>query len=450
MMSWRVVLAAVLLTLAVFMASREPSSADGPQTFPNRAGQAGTVGFQDAQGPFFQSLGSNGRSCSTCHAAEAGWTITPQLVQARFEASDGRDPLFRTVDGSTSPAADVSTASARRSAYSLLLGKGLVRVGLPMPNGADFSLQAVDDPYGFAGPRELSLFRRPLPATNLRFLTSVMWDGRESPAGRSLRDDLASQAMDATRGHAQLLGDLSAAQIQQIVDFELGLTSAQVRTNASGDLSAGGANGGPVALSQLQTGQGPFDLFAAWRGSQPALAPPPPAPGRRRALLGPPPPADAPDQTPQTAIARGEAIFNQKRFPISDVPGLTDGRGQTAGTCATCHNAANVGNHVSPVLMNLGLTTAGRRSPDLPLYTLRCGGSTVQTTDPGAALITGHCADVGKFAVPVLRNLSARAPYFHNGSAATLGDVIDFYRQRFGIRFAPGEARDLVAFLAAL
>jgi cytochrome c peroxidase len=46
----------------------------------------------------------------------------------------------------------------------------------------------------------LSLYRRPLPATNLRFLTAVMWDGRESVPGQALSQDLMTQAKDATLG----------------------------------------------------------------------------------------------------------------------------------------------------------------------------------------------------------------------------------------------------------
>ncbi len=57
--------------------------------------------------------------------------------------------------------------------------------------GAEFELVAVDDPYGHASAQDLSLFRRPLPATNLKFLSTVMWDGRETfkdPASHRLRD----------------------------------------------------------------------------------------------------------------------------------------------------------------------------------------------------------------------------------------------------------------------
>jgi len=46
--------------------------------------------------------------------------------------------------------------------------------------------------------------------------------------------------------------------------------------------------------------------------------------------------------------------------------------------------------------------------------------------------------------------LAARAPYFHNGSAPTLGAVVDFYQQRFNLQLSAQEQADLVAFLGAL
>jgi cytochrome c peroxidase len=96
-----------------------------------------------------------------------------------------------------------------------------------------------------------------------------------------------------------------------------------------------------------------------------------------------------------------------------------------------------------------------RRAPDVPLYTLRCltgslAGRTVRTSDPGRALVTGRCADIARFKVPTLRALAARAPYFHDGSAATLEDVIEQYERQFGIGLVGGEKADLVAFLKAL
>ena len=71
-------------------------------------------------------------------------------------------------------------------------------------------------------------------------------------------------------------------------------------------------------------------------------------------------------------------------------------------------------------------------------------------TDPGRALITGKWKDVGRFKGPVLRGLAGRAPYFHNGSAATLADTVNFYDQRFELHLTPQQKSDLVAFLRAL
>jgi cytochrome c peroxidase len=65
-------------------------------------------------------------------------------------------------------------------------------------------------------------------------------------------------------------------------------------------------------------------------------------------------------------------------------------------------------------------------------------------------MITGRWADVGKFKGPILRGLAARAPYFHNGSGATLDAVVDFYDTRFHIGLTQTEKEDLIAFLRAL
>jgi len=75
---------------------------------------------------------------------------------------------------------------------------------------------------------------------------------------------------------------------------------------------------------------------------------------------------------------------------------------------------------------------------------------TVQTTDPGRAMITGHCADIGKFKGPILRGLAGRAPYFQNGSADSLKQVVSFYNDRFQMGLTANEMADLVAFLRSL
>jgi cytochrome c peroxidase len=88
----------------------------------------------------------------------------------------------------------------------------------------------------------------------------------------------------------------------------------------------------------------------------------------------------------------------------------------------------------------------------LPVFTLvnNTTRETVQTTDPGRALTTGKWADIGKVKGPILRGLVSRAPYFHNGSASSLTDVLVFYDVRFNIGFTAQEKADLIAFLNSL
>lgn len=146
---------------------------------------------------FFEPLGTNGRTCQTCHQPAAAFSITPPQVQAAFVRSSGTAPLFRLVDGAVCPSADVSTPQRMAGAYSLLLSKGLIRIGitLPSPPALQFSITAVEDPYGCNtdpakgltsyGPAQpsqgvVSVYRRPLPSSNLPFLTAIMWDGRET------------------------------------------------------------------------------------------------------------------------------------------------------------------------------------------------------------------------------------------------------------------------------
>jgi cytochrome c peroxidase len=131
------------------------------------------------------------------------------------------------------------------------------------------------------------------------------------------------------------------------------------------------------------------------------------------------------------------------------------------GFCGTCHDTPNVGNHSVKAPLDIGIADAGALSPPaldisgLPVFTLRCAagpfaGRTYDVTDPGRALISGKCADIGKLKGPILRGLAARAPYFHNGSAATLMDVVNFYDERFHLNFSAQDKSDLVAFLGSL
>ena len=308
------------------------------------------------------------------------------------------------------------------------------------------------------------MYRRPLPSTNLRFLSTLMWDGREStpPSTQKitytasqtplqiLLADLAHQAVSATTGHAQ--GSVpTGAQVQDIVNFETSLTTAQGIDFRAGPLNGADAAGGPVALGSqpffigvndsfpASFGFNPtgvafdaniFNLFSAWTNSH---------------------------SPHKAAIARGQVVFNTKAITISGVGGINDVSGLPAsfsGNCGTCHDSPNVGHHSVSVPLNIGVSDVN--SPldvsYLPVFTLvnKTTNQTVQTTDPGRALTTGRWSDVGKAKGPILRGLASRAPYFHNGSAKTLDDVVTFYQKRFNVTFTDQERSDLIAFLNAL
>jgi cytochrome c peroxidase len=97
-------------------------------------------------------------------------------------------------------------------------------------------------------------------------------------------------------------------------------------------------------------------------------------------------------------------------------------------------------------------------TPDLPVFEIRgCPdpadpGETVPyyTSDPGKGLVSGLCADVNRGKGPILRGLAARAPYFHNGAAANLDELVNFYNLRFQMNLTDKDKRQLVAFLDSL
>src|SRR5262249_27831412 len=138
--------------------------------------------------------------------------------------------------------------------------------------------------------------------------------------------------------------------------------------------------------------------------------------------------------------------LNGQTFPN----GFT-GPDSITGACTICHDTPNAGDHSVKAPLNIGVADPVR-APYLPVYTLRklATNERIRITDPGRAMVTGKWQDIGRFKGPILRGLAARAPYFHNGSAATLADVVDFYDARFTIGLTPREKRDLIAFLLAL
>jgi cytochrome c peroxidase len=452
----------------------------------------------DESTPFFQSLGTNGRSCASCHVVGNAMGLSTQNIQQRFLVTRGGDPLFAAFDGANCP----NTGSNDPATHSLLLKNGLIRIPIQLPATAQFSIRAAVDPYGCAvvtdpisGLQTVSVYRRPLPTTNLRFLSTIMFDGRETiaPLNNSqtfqanLVTDLMHQSVDATTGHAQATVPPTTEQQTAIVTFELGLFSAQLADNHAGLLNQHGALGGAQNLSAANyypgindtLGADPtgaafnpagFTLFSSWENLQAENK------GGRGLVAA------------REQIAAGEKLFNSRALTITSVRGLNDNPALATalgvslpiasfpGTCTTCHDTPNVGDHSLPLPLDIGTGhDAAQESdtqianglaqlsfPGVPVFEITgcpnpfaTPGQPVEpyviyTTDPGKGLVTGLCGDVNRIKGPVLRGLAARAPYFHNGAARDLNELLDFYNQRFQMNLTDEEKSQLIAFLNSL
>jgi len=368
-----------------------------------------TQGRIDRTGEYFQAQGTNGRSCASCHIQGDAWGITPATLESLFNETGGTHPVFNALDAN-SPVLDLSTVDARRAAFTMMLTRGVFRRGGALVANREWDIIAVDDPHGFADTTHLVQWRRVMPTINFNVgSATVNWDG-----GNSVGDDqhagLLTQASRNVTG-AQQGPAASDSVIANIVDFETSLSSAELIIPGTGRLDSAGARGGPEPLSRMTKSEGRFDLFDAWMG----------------------------DHAPRRAqIARGQELFNNTNI---------SGR-----RCGACHTSANNGTNVNNAFFDVGAASAASRTPDLPLYTFRnrATGEIRQLTDAGRGNVTGLWSDLGRFKTPTLRALAARAPYFHNGIANTLEDVIRHYEARLGFVFTDQERADLVAFLNAL
>jgi hypothetical protein len=409
----------------------------------NVTGQLRTLnagGDVQTQGhPFFTPLGANGRACVTCHQPSNGMAIGTALLQRRWSETQGTDPVFAAVDGSNCP----NLPQTQMSSHSLLLNRGLFRIGLAWPPVAadgtaitpDFQITVASDPtgcntspvYGLNSPQPtISVYRRPRVVANVQYLATpngmaIMADGREGT--------LQSQAMDAALIHEEASAPLTDDQLAQIVQFENQIFAAQNWDTQGGTLND---PNGPASMgvNNLAAGTPGADAvpdsasdFTSWQNVA-AL------PSHEQAF--------------HLSVVRGANLFFTRQFQLS---------AGVMGTCSTCHQPG------APISIDVGTTNlpTAKNSPELPLFQITCNsdapphptlGSMFFTQDPGRALITGKCADAGSILPQQFRGLAARAPYFSNGSAATLGELLDFYDQRFSIGFTDQEKQDLANLLS--
>lgn len=473
---------------------------------------SGTLGILNAEGPiqtgdqpFFRPLGTNGRACVTCHQPADAMSLSVRSIVSRWALSGAKDPLFAAVDGANCP----NLPMDQRASHSLLLSKGLFRIALPWPPrdakgrtvSPDFDITLMSDPtgcnsdavYGMTSKHpHVSIFRRPRMAANLRFVEPdapvSLWHIRtgevrpvDPETGHRLGGNLMADSRDATlrtqmddaaRTHMQASMGLSRADQDAIRRFEVQIYAAQIDDRMGGSLHSDGALLGPQALRDgkpvavmAYSARPLFPEIEGWITSRVAssitwqpLVHLPEFPRQR---------ANETSETPQQrayrdSVARGYLSFVYRQFLIRNVADLNGFIGNPVKqTCAACHNMVQTGMDVAPGYLDLGTNTipTATPAPDLPLFRIDCHkdapphpylGRRIYTTDPGRALITGRCADVGKVVVQQMRGLAARAPYFANGQAPDLRAVVQYYDDRFHIDYTEQEKTDLVNFMGAL
>jgi hypothetical protein len=465
----------------------------------------GRIGIVNASGPiktdghpFFSPLGRNGRACVSCHQPADGMSLARETIVERRKQTGGTDPLFAAIDGANCP----NLPMADPASHSLLLGRGLFRIPLPWPpvdaDGntitPEFTLEVVRDPtgcntdpvYGIEGERhEVSVYRRPRPAANLRYVVSSRFGvtpfigktGQLSavdpetgrPVNMNMMADareatLKTQAQSAAHGHLEVAAGLTRQQLEQIQAFELQLYAAQAFSDGAGVLDEpGGPTGlGPEAMadgSDGVLGNNTTRYVIPMEDKWADLPEGGDAAERERNAF-------------RESVQRGHDVFFFRTFWISDAMHInTVGLGNPIKrTCSTCHGMHMTGMDTANGWMDVGSTNHpwalepaespwAKKLPELPLFKITCSadlpphpflGRTIYTQDPGRALISGKCEDVGAIVIQQFRGLAARAPYFSNGSAATLRELVDFYDRRFNIRFTEQEKVDLVNFLSVL
>lgn len=431
--------------------------------------------------PFFEPIGSNGRACVTCHQPADAMSLSVESARRQWDRTGGKDPLFAAYDGSNCP----TLPQDLRKSHSLLLDRGLIRIERPWPTASfngkrsrpDFKIEVVRDPNGCnSGPAygpgagKISVYRRPRPVANMKYLLAVGFpfdpkqgyalpldraDGKPQ-SGNLMADaragNLRLQMEEAAASHLQMHGTLDAGQRKQLEDFELRIYSAMQATRDGDGVDSGGAKGGPARLRDSEPGalgsigEPVWTEFKAWETI---------------------PEAEASRLTPaqlafRQSVARGARVFREKMFLITDTAGINSGIGfgnPVRNSCVFCHNMSQMGNDVAPGQVDLGTTTLPFADPmvDLPLFRITCTGRphphygrVIYTSDPGYALTSGRCADVGKITLQSLRGLAARAPYFSNGLARDLRGVVDYYERRYAIGYTEQEKRDLVNLMSVL
>ena len=257
--------------------------------------------------------------------------------------------------------------------------------------------------------------RKAPPTIMAAYAPSLFWDGR---AEGSFEDPITGAVL--LPNGAALESQAAGPPLSDVEMSHIGATWPEVATQVANSIPLRLASNLPNDLAGFVAGQTYPQLFDQ------AFGTPEVTPARiamalatyQRTLVPDQSPFDLDQLTPQQQM--GLNIFN------------------TQGNCNACHGG--------PTFTDDTFRNIGVRPP---------------FEDQGLGAITGQPQDNGRFKTPSLRNVELRAPYFHNGSAPTLLDVVEFY-DRGGdfpmnqdpqiqpLGLSPQEKAALVAFLEAL
>jgi len=460
----------------------KPFDSGRAHTFTNAHGQARVISLavdSPTNNLFFAPLGGNGRACVTCHQPADSMSLSVKTIQERWQATQGTDPLFDVSDGANCPDKPRGIAAS----HSLLIQRGLFRIARDWPGKdilgnaikPEFQIEVVRDPTGCNSSAQyglksrapkISVFRRPRAAANLAFIEAIGFPydpksgmplTRDPRTGKYVSEalmadsralTLSDQAQDALQTHMQFLGEVPTALLEPLLKLERSLFVAQSHDRWGKPLTEAGANGGPEFMAKqppgtLQFSRAPiWNEFFAWKNAEHV---------------------EPEVQSFRRSVARGAELFSKRQFLVKDSAGVNDTLfgNPVRNTCAMCHNMMNVGVDVAPGRVDVGNVNPAfsRIDPDLPLFRITCHkdakphaflGRDFLTHDPGYALSTGRCADVGKIVTQQMRGLAARAPYFANGSVNTLREIVEMYDRRYNIRFSEQETVDLTNLLSVL
>jgi cytochrome c peroxidase len=324
---------------------------------------------------FFRPFpGGNGRSCATCHNPRDGFSLSPAMVEARWQRlqrarrrdPDVTDPLFRSID-----------ADDGQEDFTLLRTRGLVKVRVPLPS----RVRLTDDP----GATHVTLSRAVTPLNMLKHTAPYQQDRSAAT--------LEAQALAAVQQHMEPTALPTKDFLESVAAFQRHIFSSADVRRLSSAIDAGRPlpNLDPPLTEFEQKGKEKFDNFCG------------------RCHGGP---------------AQVQNLEN-RIFPPHD------GSTNPVSLNVVVSNPPPAGFPASPLHGPEFDLPTQRFTVDLPNGT----SVVLESSDPGTVLTDAAALETvggnqvfNRFDIPQLRGINDTAPYFHDHRAATLEQVVKHYQ----------------------